>query len=152
LGVGSSQNQGVSAQGTKFEYIKVNDGQNATGLFEFCAKNTNVEWSLTKYGTNSNYIATSHLSGLEGGGVTLFRQLMMGGYPIREFMHSHPTNTGYAGPAGFEKGAQNDGDKKFAEYVEARMDRYPMLRNTVLKVYDVITNKYIKYNHEGIIK
>ena len=79
-------------EGVPYKYLDVRGDKDATGLFEYLAHNTKVEWSQTKFGIDRNYISTSHLPGREAGGPVLLRNLVMYRYTVRESIHSHPWN------------------------------------------------------------
>ncbi|MCB0846256.1 MAG: hypothetical protein KDE26_23555, partial [Bacteroidetes bacterium] len=134
----------VATDGTEYEYLKINNDNTATTLFEFVAKNTNVEWTQVKYGTRSNFLSTSHLPGSESGGAHRVRVLGEGRYTVREHIHSHPGDTG---PSGFMPGDRAK-DKGFAEWVNTYKKYFRQLE---LKVYRAKSGIYIKYNHEGVI-
>jgi RHS repeat-associated protein len=133
-------------EGIPFKYLDVRGDKDASGLFEFLARNSNVEWSQIKFGINRNYLSTSHEKRTEVGGADLLHKLVVGKYTIREYIHSHPT--GIRGPSGFNPTSPlyGKGDKAFAEWVNTYA---PSVR---LGVYEVQTGKYIYYNHRGVLR
>jgi hypothetical protein len=127
-----------------YHYMKLNGDDKSNMLFEFVAKNSLVEWSQVKYNSNSNYVSTSHNLSTELGGVHLLYQLHLQKVKIRAHIHSHPTTTN--GPSGFGAGSTAFGDKNFAEWIK----KYnPTIR---LWVFEVISNSYIEYNHNGVVR
>ncbi len=136
------------SKGISYDYMKVNNNETATKLFEFVAENSQVEWSQVKYGTKSNFISTSHDPIIEFGGVDLMYGLLTKGYTVREHIHSHPNRElNYYGPSGFHPRDKNKGDRSLGEWI----NKYYPSKGIKLKVYEVPLKKYIKYNHKGII-
>jgi len=95
----NSIHEGKTSNGTDFSYIKMNNDVKATEIFEFVAKNSEIEWSQTKYGSKSDYLSTSFKKHSEPGGIKLMYDLTVGKYTVREHIHSHPTST--TGPSGY---------------------------------------------------
>jgi hypothetical protein len=124
--------------------MKINGDEKAKGLFEFVSKNSEVEWSQIKYGSNSNYISTANEAHQESGGADLLYKLTVGRYHVREHTHSHPTSI--EGPSGFKPDHEIKGDLNFSKWVNSY---YPN-GNVKLNVYEVLTNKYIQYDHNGV--
>ena len=135
----NSVHEGKTSDGTQFNYIKMNNDDKATKLFEFVAKNSKIEWSQIKYGSKSNYLSTSYMKHSEPGGVKLMYDLTVGKYTVREHIHSHPTST--TGPSGYHPSHKKgqDADKRYAEWIKTYN---PSVK---LKVYEVKTNKYIEF-------
>lgn len=135
-----------TSNGTKYSYVKMNNDEKSTELFEFVAENSNVEWSQVKFGTKSSFVSTAFLPTPEPGGVDLMYGLLTKGYTVREHIHSHPKRkTNYFGPSGFHPKDKNSGDRKLGEWIN---DWYP--NNGIrLKVYEASLKKYIEYNHKG---
>lgn len=137
------------SRGTSYDYMKVGKDETATKLFEFVSENSQVEWLQVKYGTKSNYIASSHNPTSESGGVDLMYKLLTQGYTVREHIHSHPDRkTSYHLPSGFHPKDRNSGDRELGEWINIY---YPN-KGIKLKVYEVPIKKYIEYNHKGIVK
>jgi RHS repeat-associated protein len=89
------------------DYMKTNNATEAKSLFEFSAKNSNVEWSMTKFSDGQNFVSTTHENGAEG-----FLGLTIGGNisgenasKILEFDHSHPGGIHY--PSGLAPAGMN---------------------------------------------
>ena len=82
-----------------YDVYKVRGDKNGTGLFEFMAANTTVEWSQAKTGIvgdkGLNFLTTSHYEGKEHGINRLYSGQLYAGYTIREQNHIHPDNTPY---------------------------------------------------------
>ena len=135
----NSVHEGKTSDGTQFNYIKMNNDDKATKLYEFVAKNSKIEWSQIKYESKSNYLSTSYMKHSESGGVKLMYDLTVGKYTVREHIHSHPTST--TGPSGYHPSHKKgqDADKRYAEWIKTYN---PSVK---LKVYEVKTNKYIEF-------
>lgn len=141
----NSIHEDTTSDGEDFSYIKMNNDEKATKLFEFVADNSKIEWSQIKFGTKSNYLTTTFQKNSEPGGAKLMYDLIVGKYTVREHIHSHPTST--TGPSGYHTShGETTGDKDFAKWI----DDYNSSVN--LKVYEVKTKKYIGYNSEGLKK
>jgi hypothetical protein len=153
-GILSNVKEGKSSNDTKSSYMKVqNKSTEAKGLFEFFAKNTNVEWGQVNYtndGVNNSFIGTSHdPTTEEAAGEFMDKVLPYSNYDVKEHIHSHPQRkSSYFGPSGFHPRDKNNGNRKFAEWKKAN---YPK-EDYKLKVYEVPLKKYIEYNENGIIK
>jgi RHS repeat-associated protein len=71
----------------KLDRYKITGDDKARSLYEFVAKNTNVEWGLTGIGTkNTNMLTTIHDKDSEAGGPFF----LANSYTIRYYDHSHP--------------------------------------------------------------
>jgi hypothetical protein len=88
-------------------YMQTNNAGEAKSLFEFAAKNSNVEWSNYSFSDGKNFVSTTHEHGGEG-----FAQLLLkGNVPgesasnILEFTHSHPDGVHY--PSGLAPSGTN---------------------------------------------
>ncbi|MBO9675317.1 MAG: hypothetical protein J7577_17855, partial [Sphingobacteriaceae bacterium] len=123
--------------GTKYDYMEIKGDDKASALFEFLAQNTIAEWSQTKFGTESNYIATSHSTIKEAGGVDLAYNIIAGGGNVREHTHSHPFTKI------FEPSAP---DKNVAGWFRQYSPK------AEIKLYDRTRKTYLKYNENGVIK
>lgn len=141
--------EGEDSNGTKYSYIKMNNDEKSTKLFEFVAENTNVEWSQVKFGSKSSFVSSAFLPTPEPSGVDLMYGLLTKGYTVREHIHSHPKRkTNYFGPSGFHPKDKNSGDRELGEWIN---EWYPN-KGIKLKVYEVPLKKYIEYNHKGKTK
>jgi len=129
-------------------------------LFSFLAMNTDVEWSLTQYNKNSDFIATSHEKGREWRGPTEALDLATAGNLIREFDHDHPSTT-LVGPSGCfmndritldasSKG-QLGGDIFFAnKLIDINNVNHP--NNTILfQVFDRSSQQIIKFDNQNVL-
>ncbi|MCM1450953.1 MAG: hypothetical protein NC102_01675, partial [Clostridium sp.] len=79
-----------------YECLKIRGDKESTALFEFFAKNTDVEWSQAKTGfeeTGPSYISTSHMHDKEAGMTHMINHMLIYGYTVREINHSHPENS-----------------------------------------------------------
>ena len=77
--------------------MQTNNAGEAKSLFEFAAKNSNVEWSNSSFSEGKNFVSTTHEHGGEG-----FAQLLLkGNVPgesasdLLEYDHSHPGGVPY---------------------------------------------------------
>jgi len=127
-----------------YNFYSVNKDNDANDLFEFVANNSAVEWSLIQFDTKSNYLSTTNKPHSDYSGPCLVFTLLKGKYTLRGMIHSHPTST--LGASGFNPNSTKKGDKNFADWLNNAGSK------ALLQVYEVKTNKYIKYNHIGIIK
>ena len=70
------------------------DKQDATDYFEFMANNTDVEWAQygleSMYGTQMNYISTSHEMNSERMGSFVLNSINSQDYILKYHTHSHP--------------------------------------------------------------
>ena len=134
------------AKGYSYDLYQVRGDSNGTSLFEFVAKNTDVEWSQIKTGIKGNkglnFLTTSHEHASERGSTDLYDKQLRHGYTIREDIHSHPENTPY--PSGLKK---KKGDISNAAYVVQRTGQQPQF-----KIYIPGENRYIQYNQDSLEK
>jgi hypothetical protein len=119
---------------TRDNYLTKNDSK-STALFEFLSENTNVEWSLTRYGSTSgenglNILSTTHR---DGDVSPLTGWLMSQNNPIRGEDHNHPGGDPTPSAA----------DKNSAVQV---LLKYP---KAVFRIYTADDNKYTKYANYG---
>ncbi len=144
-GILNNIQQGKNKDGFNFNFMKIKEDKSATNLFEFLATNSDVEWAQIKFGKSSNYLSTTHRTGVEAGaGVLIPKLITIDHYTIREHIHSHPGGTP---PSGYSPDSKLPGDKANAEFMHLN---YPHA-NYKLKVYNVPDNKYIEYNYKEII-
>lgn len=117
----------------------------ATGIFEFAANNTDVEWSLTSVSLEGakgyeevNFLSTSNLSGIEYGGSFVFMDLK-GRSDINYRSHSHNHPQGWY-PISW-------GDVGFAGMIQ---NTYPSA-NLSIYLSGKVRNgqKYIKYDRNS---
>jgi hypothetical protein len=142
-----SQN-GKDSGGNWFSYdiLKVRGDSKASGLFEFLANNTDVEWSQAQLGkadkNGLNYIVTSHNRATEKGLTQMIITQFQFGYTIRCLIHNHPRNTPY--PSGLEDGT---GDIGFATKITNWYNnKYPERITPKFKIYIPGNGSYINYN------
>ena len=134
---------------TKYNYYETNSDKSGTELFEFVARNSNVEWSQTKF-TNpdqsiGNYVGTSHQEHESATGLALPLKLSSARRDVRENNHSHLNGTH---PSGFYSGESvplGGGDAGNARTISTH---FPGAK---FNVYDVQHNSYIPYNTTGIL-
>ena len=138
-----------------YSFMKVFGDKRATGLFEFLATNTSVEWSQVKYGTNANYLSTMNDAGAEEGGPSLIKKSIEELYTVRELIHSHPfknNKTNYGPSNNINKFGKITGDLQNAKWIETSCNIWSNARNLSLSVYEATNRTYIKYNSQGVIK
>jgi RHS repeat-associated protein len=127
-------------------------GAEATKLFKFLAKNSNVEWSLSKFDNGRDFISTSHLPGTEPGsnGILTNTKLNLGGAKLIEADHSHPGGVQY--PSGrMAKGVTGvPGDITNSRWVESL---YPG-QHIRFNIYTPSDGKFTPYNSstEDVLK
>jgi RHS repeat-associated protein len=104
-------------------YMQTNNAGEAKSLFEFAAKNSNVEWSNSSFSDGKNFVSTTHEHGGEG-----FAQLLLkGNVPgesasnLLEYDHSHPGGVPYPSgraPAGMNvnRGGDMEVVRDFVKY------------------------------------
>ncbi|WP_430613559.1 RHS repeat-associated core domain-containing protein [Flavobacterium sp. JP2137] len=127
--------------GEKYGYMEVRGNSKATNIFEFLARNTDVEWSQTGYGVDRNYISSSYDRKTDYSSPDLLSKLVTGGFSIRMHTHSHPSPF-VEGPSGFSPG--EEGDRHFASQVSKYVPKM------IFKVFSVVNNKYIRYDGKKI--
>ena len=125
----------------EFDLYTVDDEQIASNIFEFLAKNSDVEWSNTKVSskdnTSFNLISTSHKEGSEVGMRYTFEKYKNNcNFTIDYAIHSHlPESVGYS-----------PGDIKFAK------DAKSIYPNIELKIYNRIEYKsFDQYDIPGVL-
>ena len=124
-------------------YVLKNDNK-STDLFEFLAKNTKVEWAVTRVGNKSgeegiNVLTTSHINWTVH--TTVFTGWLMDlGWRIRGEDHNHPGDKAY--PLGNPNPSGMRGDKGFAGSV--------LLENpkAILRIYTAGDEKYHPYTNK----
>ncbi|MBW6464581.1 MAG: hypothetical protein K0B84_10425 [Firmicutes bacterium] len=139
------------SSGNPYSYFSISDNQSATEFFEFAAENSNVEWSHLSFGTNGNYLSTSHNPSTDFGGVDLLNTLATTkNFPSISFTHSHPNSKGlktFYGPSGFKQDLGKSGDKYVAEWFNEQFPKQQISWG----VYDAQLRWYVKYNKDKII-
>ena len=125
----------------EFDLYTVDDEQIASNIFEFLAKNSDVEWSNTKVSskdnTSFNLISTSHKEGSEVGMRYTFEKYKNNyNFTIDYAIHSHlPESVGYS-----------PGDIKFAK------DAKSIYPNIELKIYNRVEYKsFDQYDIPGVL-
>jgi RHS repeat-associated protein len=139
----------VNKTKTPFNYTAgiINDNKTAIKLFEFLEDNTNVEWSLFKFGAggnNSNIITTSHDYGAELAGSALVQNPLFFATDFSEHFHGHPGNNWFPSGSTWPVGDPNrgGGDIDFATYLENKFSG----KNLIFKIYNIADKKYTPYN------
>jgi RHS repeat-associated protein len=94
-GVLNNIQTGTAKDGEKdvtVNYMQTNSAGEAKSLFEFAAKNSNVEWSNYSFSDGKNFVSTTHEHGGEGFAQLLLKGNIMGesASKVLEFTHSHP--------------------------------------------------------------
>ncbi len=132
--------------GGSYDAYNINGDENGSHLFEFLAKNTDVEWSKLSYGTSGNsglnVLTTSHGTSSEGGMTNYVSKHVSLPYIIRSDTHSHPGNTPY--PSGLTQ--SNFGDIQYAKEL-TNMFR----QNISFSIFLPDKNNYIHYNSNSTI-
>ena len=130
---------------TDYESMTMEGNEGATKLFEFVAQNSNVEWSQTQIGENTNVLTTSHSPFSEAGGSGLLMKGVENGTfkSIVQSTHSHPdfpiTGIGSSPP-----------DRESAEAVEYYEKKYDT--QVKQRVYDAKRKTYTTFNSQGDVK
>lgn len=128
----------------KYDILKVRGDDEATGLFEFLAKNTEVEWIQSMLGEAGdkglNYLTTSHERSTERGAANMFYTQFRFGYTVRGHTHNHPRNTPY--PSGLDDGTSDIG---FSRWVETYTNTY----KPVFRIFTPGNGNYIQYNQHS---
>ena len=118
-----------------YHLYQLRGDDNGTALFEFFAKNTDVEWSQIKTGIKGdkglNFLTTSHEHSKERGSNDLYSKQLQYGYTVREDIHSHPENTAIA----------SEGDNIAAQR-NTQLTNNPYI---VFRIFLPQQNKYIEY-------
>ena len=139
-----------------YDVYKVRGDKNGTGLFEFMAANTTVEWSQAKTGIvgdkGLNFLTTSHYEGKEHGINRLYSGQLYAGYTIREQNHIHPDNTPY--PSGSFNHPQYGkagewGDVGASAWVVGDRQKRG-LSNPTFRIYLPRSKSYINYGPNSI--
>ena len=132
--------------GGSYDAYNISGDKNGTHLFEFLAKNTDVEWSKLSYGTSGNLglnvLTTSHGTSSEGGMTNYVSKYVPLPYIIRSDTHSHPGNTPY--PSGLTQ--SNFGDVQYAKEL-TNMFR----QNISFSIFLPDKNSYIQYSPNSTI-
>jgi len=146
--IGSKQ-ENTTKDGIKYDTYTITGKENGKAAFEFMAKNTGVEWGLTKVGDNSitNYLTTTHDPGKEVGGTELLHNPLIRASAYQGDDHSHPEGPWYPSSSSLPLGnpGRKQGDIGFASMIE-RM--YPG-SNPVLRVYNVPDGTYFTYDSQS---
>lgn len=135
-----------------YTIMQTSDNKQAVKLFEFLGKNTQVEWGKISI-TGGSIISTSHEARRDRSSGTVLLSLMtqvmfmnsknfiMRNGIIIDQVHSHPNSTTPGASGDYGNGGSKNGDKKFAERVEAINPNLP------LKIYHIKTGGvYFQYN------
>ncbi len=104
-----------------YNYIEVGADQ-AKGLFEFIATNSNVEWANLGFSNGGNVLSTSHLHGGEAGNGDLLTSSTskFRGMELDSHTHSHPDGITYpSGRVPEGSNQDNGGDIKAAKIINS---------------------------------
>ena len=144
---------GTASNGKDYNWVPIMGTQAGQQLFEFVANNTNVEWSLIKFGEGgmrSNILSTSHDEKAEYGGSDLLNNdPFIKISDFRGFDHNHPNGDWHPSSASLPLGdpGRKTGDIGMATMLEKR---YP---NTHLdfRIYTDTDDSYFNYNSQTVI-
>jgi len=100
-GILNNEKEDRSLSGRDYSFMKINDKEGATSLFEFVSDNTKMEWSLINTKGKGSYISTSHDYMIEGGNDHMMAKFHRDKIKVVENIHSHPGQFA-AGPSGFK--------------------------------------------------
>ena len=89
----SAQNSNGETSNYSVDEYTVHGNNAGESLFEFAAQNSDVEWSQTTVGQETNYITTSHTSNADAGMDYEIQTKATDSNPLIEANHSHPGNT-----------------------------------------------------------
>jgi len=132
----------LGGENFQYDYFKSDDKQ-ATSLFEFAANNTDVEFSILKFGDGTDYVSTSHMAGGEVGSTGLMGDpiLNLNASNLVEDDHSHPGGIRY--PSGrVPEGASAEGREGDIQAAAQTEKRSP---NVKFNVYTPSDKKYTPY-------
>ncbi len=146
------QDQLRTASGmVKFDYYQAN-GEQARNLFSFAANNSDVEWGLSVFSDDKNYVTTSHSETSEAGIVGVVVNKEFGHQPMNmltprlvESTHSHPM--GVTNPSGLTSEGDNTnrgGDMSVTRLFESRYYT-PINYN----IYTPSNRKYTPYSSKS---
>lgn len=114
-------------------------------LFEFFAKNTEVEWSRAAMGEKGsfglNFLTSSHNKDYDAGMSFLVEKQLRYGYTGRIFDHSHPNNN--PSPSGM---TGDNGDTIFAKYIRNNIAGYKI----VFHIFTPKDSLYHEYDENSI--
>lgn len=137
----SISDNGLNVISDVFEFV---DESIATGVFEFLADNTIVEWSEIETGESESnhmsYVATSHMKTQEPTIGSIFRYKIFEQRTLKEINHSHPS--GRLFPSGIKEG--EIGDVQFADWIY-RCTGYDVNFN----IYIPNRKKYIPFTRQS---
>ena len=129
-----------------FDMYEIRGDRQATQLFEFFARSTEVEWGHAKTGIAGekglNFITTSHSEITEYGFGYVYNNRLRYGYTIRELNHNHP-----------EKPGKNNSQASEADYNAAhRINEYLQNRGLPKAKYNIYTKSKTYSPYEAKIK
>ncbi|MBO8458802.1 MAG: hypothetical protein IAA73_00490 [Bacteroidetes bacterium] len=129
-----------------FDMYEIRGDRQATQLFEFFARSTEVEWGHAKTGIAGekglNFITTSHNGGREYGFGYVYNNRLRYGYTIRELNHNHP-----------EKPGKDQSRPSEADYNAAhRINEYLQNRGLPKAKYNIYTKSKTYSPYEAKIK
>jgi hypothetical protein len=92
-----AQNSAGDIMNVPVDIYTVNGNDSGKTLFEFASHVSEVEWSQTIIGQESNYIATSHISNADAGQDYIISTYATTTNPLIQANHSHQGNTNTPG-------------------------------------------------------
>jgi hypothetical protein len=132
----------------EFEYFVINGDAKGTELFKFMAKNTNVEWGLTKVGDNFTtcFLSTGKDEFVEPGGLGLLQNEFMQASAYKSYDHNHPDGNGKPSNSGTDvENNKRGGDVGFAKKAEK------LFPKVILRVYTAQDDAFNTYNSRTFI-
>ena len=151
MGVLESKKEITTKSGVKYNIYTTTSEDKGQSLFEFMAKNTKVEWSLTKARNNSitGYLTTSHNHEMEVGATELLDNPLIRASVYLENDHSHPDGIWQPSSSSLplKDPGRNQGDIGFTKYVKKLFPN----SNPGFRVYNVTDGTYFQYNSQTVI-
>ncbi|WP_197429551.1 SpvB/TcaC N-terminal domain-containing protein [Myroides odoratus] len=152
--------------------LKVSDGSKSNEIFEFFAKNSEVEWGQVKT-DQSSYVLTDHDSfSVNGSGFAY--SLLNKGENVTDINHSHPIHyIGAETPSGYGYNGTIDNSYSKPNPYSEPMGDYKSMKNLIngfkigdkdykgygdkarkinFRVFNTVKNSYIKYDENSAVK
>ncbi len=130
--------------------FRIQGDKNATSIFEFMAKNTDVEWTHAKVGeekSGKNVIGTSH----SASSTKVGHYLRMSGWTLREVNHNHPN--GHPFPSDYiNNRGERKGDVPNAALYEKDFPKIKLHIYTVERGYYRYNSKTEKTYNGGVLE
>jgi RHS repeat-associated protein len=126
--------------------------KNGNNFFEFVAQNTNVEWSILKFGEDgmrTNIITTSHKTGAEFGNGDILSDKFTMLSDFKEWTHSHPN--GRMIPSGAQYPLYLDEFRKGNDIGTANYLDNSYQNKIKTQIYNPLNNTYFEYNSQTYI-